>query len=245
MPRTEATTIFGAPLPSKKFYVIGASHAGKIALHLEKYGKDFLENKKFKLISVTSPGKTFLQLVEQKLVSKELVSQMQPEDVVLVCAFGNGLFPRKNVKVKPSSLNVYPYSNKCFHLTKSETQIEKVKAEILLAKELFHECKAKVIFLDNLWRHILCCTVDPWKETLFYQKSVNELIRQELGTRFTVLTHRSLINEGQLSIEKPRHVKRYISYYFQLTRDRVHLTGPAYTNLTLNLIKWGISEGFW
>ena len=207
------------PELKNRLILIGGSHMFLIAKHL----RDSVPQNSFpfNIYEITKTGYTLARLIKEKYLQISDITLLTDKDVIIVHGFGNSLFHKKNVLVTKER------NQKIFHITNPETK--NVLPEIQLAKEFFRKTQAKVYFIDNWPRHLLCCPHHPWTKTIPDQKRLNTQIHTLLGGEFSVLTHKQALRLN-------RAQTRNFYLVAKKTRDRVHLTSTAYRQFALFLL---------
>ena len=151
-----------------KLIFFGSSHAKRLVLCAQRL------NEKYEIVDFSKPGARIGDLIVPNF---ELFTEL---DTVFVQVFGNSTF-YKNIRITKEG------NNRVIHLLKFNPRpIKELEAEYDYLLELVKKAKCKIVVIDNILRHISCCTQHYDKrifslskmakqknERLFYQRKEN------------------------------------------------------------------------
>lgn len=201
-----------------KIVIIGSSHAKRIFYALKK--KEEIR-KHFFILNEAKSG----SLYEQNTIPS-YVNKLTENDILILQLFGNDWL-QKYIKCTRKD------KARKFHLLKFEPVPQsKIMAKYAHLKEILSRLKCKVLFIDNVYRHLNCCSQHIHKEVWkFWTTKNKELSKYFTSQNVKVLDHRKLLSRF------PRKNIVCKGFYVKQLVDDVHLRGYLYKNLTETLIK--------
>lgn len=211
-----------------RLIIIGASHAARLVKALKNPKLQDIEDH-YDVFEITKPGSNIQDLIPDLPDPTFL----RKSDIVIAQLFGNSLF-EKHLKVER-----FQGGQKLFHLTKVVFRpVEKLEKEWCIARKYFDKCPARVLLIDNPYRHISCCEKHERGGLIpIFQKKMNkELTRYFQTPNITVLDHRHL---SQFT----RYVRRYHQQYRSHQPDAVHFVPQVYHKWWLSLKKHLLVSG--
>ena len=197
----------------RKLVILGSSHATR--LHKSILANEDFAN--FEIIGNTRPGATFKSLK----IDLNLLYSLTSSDVLIVQFLGNDLL-NKFTKIT--------YRPKIIHLLKFKPQsnryVEYVRGQM---KTLLESVKAKIIWIDDPYRHLYCCELHVYPGLVSYLAKRNSELQEYFKDVCTVLDHRKIVNFTF------RHLKE-IKRYKRLLCDSVHLRPEYYDQWAQSII---------
>ena len=195
-------------------FVCGGSHAVRLAKAFEK-NADIL--KIFTVISLAKSGQISSEISLPPIVKKG--------DLVFIQTFGNELF-KKHIFIEKLG------KKKTIHLTKVHPTAPKDFLKIYgVLKKKLNSLKCTKVILDNIYRHISCCTKHKNPLIVTYQRKQNEELRRFFsGTDESdvALDHRKFLG---LNVRKLRDSV----FYKNVLEDSVHLKQHFYDTIVKKL----------
>ena len=196
-----------------KVLVLGASHATRI--HTALIADNRANN--FKIINNTKPGSTLGSPSTNKLcINYDALANLSENDYVIVQFLGNDLL-KKNIWIER-----YPRKN--IHLTKFEPKSENYLNNLRQTfKKILAITKAKVIIIDDIYRHVRCCKNHDFPGMIKFFTKQNKALK-ETFSEYTVLDHRKLLGFNY-------HKIKNVTEYKKILVDSVHLRKAFYSKI--------------
>jgi len=195
---------------------LGASHATR----LWKAAIQFIQENKVervKLYNNTRPGASLLG--KNAPINYDLLASLTPNDFIIVQYTGNDLLEKRLL---------ITHNPKIFHITefvpKSDNNVRRSR---LLLKRILGISSAKVIIIDDVYRHLRCCTLHMYPGLVKYFAKRNKELK-EFFPQYEVLDHRRLLNVNFRKITTVHHYK-------DLLIDSVHLKPKHYLEIIQTL----------
>ena len=191
-------------------FVCGGSHAVRLAKAFEK-NADIL--KIFTVISLAKSGQISTDI--------SLPPRVEKGDLVFIQTFGNELF-KKHISIEKLG------NKKTIHLTKVHPTAPKDFSKIYgVLKKKLEPLDCKKIILDNIYRHICCCTKHKNPLIITYQRKQNKELRKFFSSTDrpdVVIDHRKFLG---LNVRKLRDSV----FYEKVLVDSVHLKQHFYDTI--------------
>ena len=202
----------------QKIVVLGASHATRIYNALLRHEKA----KDFEIIKYTRPGASLGASSKNVEINKSVFSNLNERDIVLVQYTGNDLL-EKRIEISKNPKNIHITDFK----PKSDSYVQKARKRL---EDILSLTSAKVIIIDDVYRHIRCCDKHLFPGLVSYLSKRNKELQKQFSKKYIVLDHRTLLKEKFYKI-------RNLRFYKTLLEDSVHLKPIFYDQIVDSLFE--------
>jgi hypothetical protein len=203
-----------------KLVLIGASHIQR----LEKAGRHVLKSQ-YHVILYAFPGARYERIIE--LVPWHELEQLTEHDTVLAQPFGNSMFKKGS--------HMITYNPKNIHLkVYARTEKESFRDMLIDFKTKCLNIKAKVIILDNIFKHVNCCKSHTYPGMISHQHQLNLMIRNVFQDSESIVLPWQKVYIPYLSKNKVK-----VSQLKNFFKDSVHLHESCYSRAVEKIL--GIS----